>query len=61
LLETSGRLSIQTHAPADSPITRNERVSGSKLFVGSLVARVLLAGDAEVREEYVAGDPYTRP
>jgi hypothetical protein len=32
-------------------LTRNEQVSGSSPLVGSLFPRILLAGDAEAREE----------
>jgi hypothetical protein len=31
------------------------------IFLTYATACVLLAGDAEVREEYMAIDPYTRP
>jgi hypothetical protein len=32
--------------------TRKEQVSGSSPLIGSLFTRILLAGDAEAREEH---------
>jgi hypothetical protein len=54
---------LQAHANSCNAliITRNEKISGSSPLVGYLFLRVLLAGDAEAREEYMVSVSCTRP